>query len=92
MYVCLVRSYLDFPKLEVNWAVFTLQHSDLSKALGQIFSKKSEWKEKPAMKSFSKNLSLGVDFKLQVSPLLHKTNCIEHKRCEKLGRFPDYPV
>ena len=40
----------------------------------QISGKNSESKWKIAMKSFSKNLSFEVDFKLQVPPLMYKIN------------------
>ena len=36
------------------------------------------------MKSFLKNLSFWVDFKLKVLPLFSKHKLTEHKRCEKL--------
>ena len=40
----------------------------------QISGKNSVKVNKIAMKSFSKNISLGVDYKLQVPPLMYKIN------------------
>ena len=36
-----------------------------------------------------KNLSIGIDFKLLIPPLIYKINT-QHKWCEKLGRNVDW--